>query len=111
MVNTAFCNWYTTGGSIDNVLNPYDDATGNATGADFGSFSIGPDGNAITTTSAASQGDYSWTNGISLWLLGQYKTQLQMPSCPNIKLNLVTQTHSPVYARNAVALSKVVSDT
>ncbi|KAJ2618501.1 hypothetical protein GGI26_006528, partial [Coemansia sp. RSA 1358] len=95
MVNTAFCNWYTTGGSIDNVLNPYDDATGNATGADFGSFSIGPDGNVITTTSAASQGDYSWTNGINLWLLSQYKSQLQMPSCPNIKLNLVTQTPSP----------------
>ncbi|KAJ2396986.1 hypothetical protein GGI23_003701 [Coemansia sp. RSA 2559] len=93
-VNSAFCNWYTTGGSIDNVLNPYENSGSNSSGVSFGSFTIGPDGNIVTTTSSNSQGGYAWTNGINIWLLDNYKTQLQMPSCPNIKLNLVEHTPS-----------------
>ncbi|KAJ2552420.1 hypothetical protein EV175_003322 [Coemansia sp. RSA 1933] len=95
-VNSAFCNWYTTGGSISDVLNSYENAPAGSSGTNFGSFSIGSDGNIVTTTSSSSgsQGGFAWTNGINIWLLDNYKTQLQMPSCPNIKLNLVEQTTS-----------------
>ncbi|KAJ1665067.1 hypothetical protein IW140_003780 [Coemansia sp. RSA 1813] len=94
-VNSAFCNWYTTGGSINNVLNSYEHAASNSSGVSFGSFTIGPDGNIVTTTSRSSQGNYAWTNGINIWILDSYKAQLQMPSCPNIKLNLVEHTPPP----------------
>ncbi|KAJ2514802.1 hypothetical protein GGI11_003962 [Coemansia sp. RSA 2049] len=94
-VNAAFCNWYTTGGSIDNVLNSYGEAPANSSGVNFGSFVLGPDGDIDTTTSGKAQENYAWTNGINIWLFDNYKTQLQMPSCPNIKLNLVEHTQSP----------------
>ncbi|KAJ2519673.1 hypothetical protein H4217_002545 [Coemansia sp. RSA 1939] len=95
-VNSAFCNWYTTGGSIDNVLNSYGEAPANSSGVNFGSFVLGPDGDIDTTTSGKAQGNYAWTNGINIWLFDNYKAQLQMPSCPNIKLNLVEHTQSPL---------------
>ncbi|KAJ1719396.1 hypothetical protein LPJ53_005839 [Coemansia erecta] len=91
-INTAFCNWYTTGGTIPGVLNSYDSASGGSSGASFGTYDIDSSGNVVTTTSEASSGDFTWTTGITIWLLDQYKTQNSIPSCPNIKLNLVTKT-------------------
>ncbi|KAI7825884.1 Six-hairpin glycosidase-like protein [Kickxella alabastrina] len=90
-IETAFCNWYTTGGSIPGVLNSYGSNSKSSSGVSLGSFIIGPDGNAVTATNAESQGDFTWTTGITIWLLNQYKSQLRIPSCPNIKLNLVNK--------------------
>ncbi|KAJ2615256.1 hypothetical protein H4S08_001330 [Coemansia sp. RSA 1365] len=97
---TSFCNWYTTGGTISGVLNSYDNASANSTGASFGSYKIGADGNIITTTDASDPGDYAWTNGVLLWLYGEYGSQIEIPTCPNIKLNIVhetTPTLEPTY--------------
>ncbi|KAJ1820520.1 hypothetical protein LPJ56_003417, partial [Coemansia sp. RSA 2599] len=91
-IDTAFCNWYTTGGTIPGVLNSYSDSTGNSSGASLGTYDIDSGGNEITTTDSSSPGGYTWTTGITIWLLDQYKTQARMPSCPNIKLNLVGKT-------------------
>ncbi|PIA18672.1 glycoside hydrolase, partial [Coemansia reversa NRRL 1564] len=78
---TSFCNWYTTGGTISGVLNSYDNASGNSSGASFGSYKIGADGNIITTTDASDPGDYAWTNGVLLWLYGEYGSQIEIPTC------------------------------
>ncbi|KAJ2320366.1 hypothetical protein IWW52_001416 [Coemansia sp. RSA 2704] len=91
-LGAAFCNWYTTGGSIDGVLNSYDHATGSSAGASFGSYAIGADGNIITSTDSSDPGDYAWSNAVTLWIFDQYKSQLQIPTCPNIKLNIVEHT-------------------
>ncbi|KAJ2848367.1 hypothetical protein IWW36_003336 [Coemansia brasiliensis] len=103
-LGTAFCNWYTTGGSISDVLNPYDHAPSNSSGASFGSYAIGADGNIDTTTDASDPGNYAWTNGVVLWIFDQYKPQIQIPKCPNVKLNIIqhptptpTPTPSPTY--------------
>ncbi|KAJ2323264.1 hypothetical protein IWW51_003841, partial [Coemansia sp. RSA 2702] len=91
-LGAAFCNWYTTGGSIDGVLNSYDHATGSSAGASFGSYAIGADGNIITSTDSSDPGDYAWSNAVTLWIFDQYKSQIQIPTCPNIKLNIVEHT-------------------
>ncbi|KAJ1846656.1 hypothetical protein LPJ70_001931, partial [Coemansia sp. RSA 2708] len=91
-LGAAFCNWYTTSGSIDGVLNSYDHATGSSAGASFGSYAIGADGNIITSTDSSDPGDYAWSNAVTLWIFDQYKSQIQIPTCPNIKLNIVKHT-------------------
>ncbi|KAJ2235675.1 hypothetical protein IWW45_002397 [Coemansia sp. RSA 485] len=91
-IDTAFCNWYTTGGNIPGVLNSYDYSTSNSSGASLGTFDIDASGNEVTTTDSSSAGGFTWTTGITIWLLDQYKAQNMMPSCPNIKLNLVNKT-------------------
>ncbi|KAJ1848749.1 hypothetical protein LPJ57_008502, partial [Coemansia sp. RSA 486] len=93
-IDTAFCNWYTTGGNIPGVLNSYDYSTSNSSGASLGTFDIDASGNEVTTTDSSSAGGFTWTTGITIWLLDQYKAQNMMPSCPNIKLNLVNKTYT-----------------
>ncbi|KAJ2821443.1 hypothetical protein IWW50_004635, partial [Coemansia erecta] len=88
-LGSAFCNWYTTGGSISNVLNPYEQTTGASSGVSFGSYAIDANGNIATTTDSKDPGDYAWTNGVLLYIFDQYKPQIQIPTCPNIKLNIV----------------------
>ncbi|KAI8325782.1 Six-hairpin glycosidase [Martensiomyces pterosporus] len=88
-INSAFCNWYTSGGSITGVLDSFGPGSSGGVGVSYESYQLGPDGNILTTTNATSPGDYSWTNGITLWLFDQYKTQIQLPKCPNIELKLV----------------------
>ncbi|KAJ2723583.1 hypothetical protein GGI07_002538 [Coemansia sp. Benny D115] len=90
-IDTAFCNWYTTGGKIPGVLNSYDYAQSGSSGASLGTFEIGADGNEVTKTDSESKGDFTWTTGITIWLLDQYKAQIGTPTCPNIKLNRVTK--------------------
>ncbi|KAJ2046647.1 hypothetical protein IW146_003653 [Coemansia sp. RSA 922] len=91
-IDAAFCNWYTTGGDVPGVLNQYEGATGGSTGMNFEFYSLGDDGDITTTTSTAGQGDYTWTNGVMVWLLGQFSSQVTTPTCPNIVLNLVRNT-------------------
>ncbi|KAJ2812446.1 hypothetical protein H4S07_001392, partial [Coemansia furcata] len=74
-IDASFCNWYTTGGNVPGVLNQYEGATAGSTGMNFEFYSLGTDGDITTTTSAAGQGDYTWTNGVMVWLLGQFSSQ------------------------------------
>ncbi|KAJ2080501.1 hypothetical protein H4R24_003021 [Coemansia sp. RSA 988] len=91
-LTSSFCNWYTTGGTISGVLDSYDNASGSSSGASFGSYAIGADGNVITTTDASDLGDYAWTNSVLLWLYDEYSRDIEIPTCPNIKLNIVQET-------------------
>ncbi|KAJ2804823.1 hypothetical protein H4R20_002355 [Coemansia guatemalensis] len=93
-LTSSFCNWYTTGGTISGVLDSYDNASGSSSGVSFGSYAIGADGNIITTTDASDPGDYAWSNGVLLWLYGEYGRDIEIPTCPNIKLNIVQETVS-----------------
>ncbi|KAJ1962704.1 hypothetical protein GGI12_002486 [Dipsacomyces acuminosporus] len=88
-INNAFCGWYTSGGSISGVLHPFGAASEGSVGATYESYQIGADGNVIPNADASTAGDFSWTNGITLWLFDSYKSQLQPPKCPNIELKLV----------------------
>ncbi|KAJ2438831.1 hypothetical protein IWW46_004712 [Coemansia sp. RSA 2440] len=95
-LGSAFCNWYTTGGSIDGVLNSYDQAKGNSSGSSFGSYVIGADGQITTTTDTNKDpGNYAWTNGVLLYIFDQYKPEIKIPTCPNIKLNIVDHSTPP----------------
>ncbi|KAJ2458241.1 hypothetical protein GGI02_006031, partial [Coemansia sp. RSA 2322] len=87
-INSAFCNWYTTGGSIPGVLNQYGSASGGSKGASFEFYVLGEDGDITTTSDTGDQGDYTWTNGVMIWLLGMFSSQVSIPTCPNIVLNL-----------------------
>ncbi|KAJ2464655.1 hypothetical protein EV174_006778 [Coemansia sp. RSA 2320] len=89
-INSAFCNWYTTGGSIPGVLNQYGSASGGSKGASFEFYVLGEDGDITTTSDTGDQGDYTWTNGVMIWLLGMFSSQVSIPTCPNIVLNLVS---------------------
>ncbi|KAJ2728514.1 hypothetical protein IW152_005950 [Coemansia sp. BCRC 34962] len=91
-VDAAFCNWYTTGGDVPGVLNQYEGATAGSTGMNFEFYTLGADGDITTTTSTEGQGDYTWTNGVMVWLMGQFSSQMTTPTCPNIELNLVRNT-------------------
>ncbi|KAJ2742720.1 hypothetical protein GGI20_004284 [Coemansia sp. BCRC 34301] len=91
-IDAAFCNWYTTGGDVPGVLNQYEGAAAGMTGMNFEFYELGANGDITTTTSTAGQGDYTWTNGVMVWLLGQFSSQVTTPTCPNIVLNLVRNT-------------------
>ncbi|KAJ2575572.1 hypothetical protein GGH95_003750 [Coemansia sp. RSA 1836] len=91
-IDSAFCNWYTTGGDVPGVLNQYEGATAGMAGMNFEFYVLGDNGDITTTTSTAGQGDYTWTNGVMVWLLGQFSRQVTTPTCPNIVLNLVRNT-------------------
>ncbi|KAJ1726385.1 hypothetical protein LPJ61_005222, partial [Coemansia biformis] len=67
-LTSAFCNWYTTGGSINGVLNPYSSASDSSGGSNFGAYVVDENGVVVTTTDASNQGNYAWTNGVLLWV-------------------------------------------
>ncbi|ODQ51086.1 glycoside hydrolase [Saitoella complicata NRRL Y-17804] len=81
-MDSAFCSWYATGGSVPNVLPqlPGESATGNI----FEKF------NASDIDAAGGGGEYTvavgfgWTNGVILWTANQYGDLLQTPDCGNI---------------------------
>ncbi|WVN86234.1 uncharacterized protein L203_101395 [Cryptococcus depauperatus CBS 7841] len=93
-LQTAFCSWYSTGGQIDGLLQqlPLNDL--NATGT----YHNGQSGvmfekfNVTDTDAAGGGGEYTvqvgfgWTNGVALWVAGEYGQYIPAPTCPLIPI-------------------------
>ncbi|KAF8349388.1 trehalase [Amanita rubescens] len=87
---SAFCSWYSTGGSISGVLPQLSAAALNVTqsvdntGNMFEKFSI------LDVDSSGRGGEYTvqvgfgWTNGVVLWTASNYGNVLVAPKCPNL---------------------------
>lgn len=86
---SAFCSWYSTGGSIPNLLPRLTDQQLNVsqsinnTGNMFEKFSIrdidiGGLGGEYTV-----QAGFGWTNGVVLWVANTFGGELVAPTCPN----------------------------
>ncbi|KAF8272594.1 glycoside hydrolase [Lactarius quietus] len=86
---SAFCSWYSTGGSIPNLLPRLTNEQLNVsqsinnTGNMFEKFSIldidiGGLGGEYTV-----QAGFGWTNGVVLWVANSFGSKLVAPTCPN----------------------------
>lgn len=98
LVDSAFCNWYTTGGSIAGVLDSYANngsSSESMAGLSFGHYVLDSNGEITTTTNGENRGDYTWTNAIILQMLGKHSQYLKLPKCPGITLNLVPPPPPP----------------
>ncbi|EIM86201.1 glycoside hydrolase [Stereum hirsutum FP-91666 SS1] len=88
-VGSAFCSWYSTGGSLPGLLPRLSDAALNIsgsinnTGNMFEKFSrsdidIGGTGGEYTV-----QAGFGWTNGVVLWAASNFGHVLTAPTCPD----------------------------
>ncbi|KAI0060461.1 glycoside hydrolase family 37 protein [Artomyces pyxidatus] len=95
---SALCSWYSTGGSIPNLLPRLPDQALNVsgsinnTGNMFEKFSIqdidiGGHGGEYTV-----QAGFGWTNGVVLWVASNFGPQLVAPTCPNPELEASTSS-------------------
>ncbi|PVV00470.1 hypothetical protein BB560_005148, partial [Smittium megazygosporum] len=80
-VGTAYCTWYSTGGSIPGILDKIPGIVDN--GHIFEKF------NATSFGASAGGGEYTvqsgfgWTNGVLFWALENYGDKIVRPSCPS----------------------------
>ncbi|TFY59876.1 hypothetical protein EVG20_g7628 [Dentipellis fragilis] len=97
---SAFCSWYSTGGSIPGLLPRLSDQALNVsnsvnnTGNMFEKFSnqnidAGGSGGEYTV-----QAGFGWTNGVVLWVASTYGKVLVAPQCPSPLLESSTSTSS-----------------
>lgn len=93
-MQAAFCSWYSTGGAIDGLLTQLPLADLNATG-DYEGGSAGvmfEKFNMTDPDAAGGGGEYEvvvgfgWTNGVVLYLAGEYGQYLAPVSCPLIPI-------------------------
>ncbi|KAJ1975231.1 hypothetical protein H4R35_003241 [Dimargaris xerosporica] len=80
-VDSAFCAWYETGGSIDGLLARKAGLDDEDTGNMFEKFDVTTVGVTGTGGEYDPQVGFGWTNGVAIWLLSTYGDQLQRPSC------------------------------
>ncbi|KAJ1963051.1 hypothetical protein GGI12_002277 [Dipsacomyces acuminosporus] len=88
-VDTVFCSWYNTGGFIPDVLAQLPGETDSGHMFEkFNSTLVGQEGGGGEYTV---QAGFGWTNGVLLWTLDTFGSQLQTPQCPGIKIPATTQ--------------------
>jgi alpha,alpha-trehalase len=92
-MTSAFCSWYSTGGSLPGVLAQLPLADLNATGTYFGGDGHMFEKFNVTDPDAAGGGGeyqvvigFGWTNGVVLWTAGQYGEYLPQPTCPLVPI-------------------------
>ncbi|PIA14618.1 glycoside hydrolase [Coemansia reversa NRRL 1564] len=96
-VDSVFCAWYNTGGSIPDVLLQLPNMTDSGHIFEkFNSFQVGKQGGGGEYTV---QAGFGWTNGVLLWALDMFGPQLTTPKCPGVSLQMITQpvSSAPAY--------------
>ncbi|KAJ1939076.1 hypothetical protein GGF37_004548 [Kickxella alabastrina] len=88
-VNSVFCAWYSTGGSIPNVLNQLPGQTDS--GHMFEKFNSADVGKQGGGGEYVVQAGFGWTNGVLLWALDKFANVLKTPVCPRTQLNIVSK--------------------
>ena len=88
-LTTTFCSWYSSGGSIENLLNKSDNANNDDNGYMFEKYDV-RDVNA-----AGGQGGeyevakgFGWSNGVLIDIINKFNNELITPTCPGIQLNI-----------------------
>ncbi|KAJ2078496.1 hypothetical protein H4R24_004437 [Coemansia sp. RSA 988] len=88
-VDSVFCAWYSTGGSIPGVLSQLPNKVDSGHIFEkFNSAQLGKQGGGGEYTV---QAGFGWTNGVLLWTLDIFGPQLVTPKCPSIHLQTVAQ--------------------
>jgi len=97
-VTSALCNWQATGGSIPGVIPRLPDSQLNQT-ASLGNSGIMFEKFSVTDVDAAGvggeytvQAGFGWTNGVVLWVGGQFGQDLGTPVCPQLEAASATST-------------------
>ncbi|KAJ2795272.1 hypothetical protein H4R21_005176 [Coemansia helicoidea] len=88
-VDTVFCGWYATGGSLPGVLLQLPNATDS--GHIFEKYSSQQIGAPGGGGEYSVQPGFGWTNGVLLWTLDVFGPQLVAPQCPALALPTVPQ--------------------
>ncbi|KAF8526994.1 glycoside hydrolase [Hysterangium stoloniferum] len=89
-ITSAFCNWHATGGSLPNLLPRLPDsqlnitAATNLTGIMFEKFSVLDVDAAGVGGEYTVQAGFGWTNGVVLWVAGEFGKILNTPACPTL---------------------------
>jgi len=95
-ITSAFCNWLATGGSIPGVVARLPDSqlnitlSLNNTGIMFEKFSLTDVDAAGVGGEYTVQAGFGWTNGVVLWVAGEYGQLLNSPVCPRLVLSNTT---------------------
>ncbi|KAJ2557857.1 hypothetical protein EV175_001086 [Coemansia sp. RSA 1933] len=93
-VNSVFCTWYNTGGSIPGVLAQLPGQTD--TGHMFEKFNSSSVGHLVGQSGEYDvQAGFGWTNGVLLWTLDSFGQLLDTPECPGMRFLIKQQTPSP----------------
>ncbi|KAJ2726658.1 hypothetical protein GGI07_000381 [Coemansia sp. Benny D115] len=86
-VNSVFCAWYNTGGSIPNILAQLPNQTDSGHIFEkFNSVNPGQQGGGGEYTV---QAGFGWTNGVLLWTLDKFGKVLKTPVCPGTELHIM----------------------
>ncbi|GJJ15469.1 hypothetical protein Clacol_009747 [Clathrus columnatus] len=89
-IASAFCNWVATGGSIPGVVDRLPDdqlnitLSLNNTGIMFEKFSLTDVDESGAGGEYTVQAGFGWTNGVTLWIAGEYGQILTEPFCPRL---------------------------
>ncbi|KAJ1664188.1 hypothetical protein IW140_004217 [Coemansia sp. RSA 1813] len=103
-VNSVFCAWYNTGGSIPNVLPQLLGQTD--TGHMFEKFNSSSIGQSVAQSGEYEvQTGFGWTNGVLLWTLDTFGQTLDTPACPGIQFQIVEQPAATSSAPSAMKQS------
>ncbi|KAL7417412.1 Six-hairpin glycosidase-like protein [Mrakia frigida] len=113
-ISSAFCSWYSTGGSIPGVLSqlPADQlnvthADTTSTGKMFEKF------NATDLDAAGGGGEYEvvtgfgWTNGVVIWAGATYGHLIKSPTCPLIEVAASSPSNATTSSKTLFAGSRV----
>ncbi|KAJ2812298.1 hypothetical protein H4S07_001496 [Coemansia furcata] len=83
-VESVFCAWYNTGGSIPGMLEKLPNTTDSGHMFEkFDSTQIGKEGGGGEYTV---QAGFGWTNGVLIWTLDMFGKSLAPPACPGTPL-------------------------
>ncbi|KAJ2779152.1 hypothetical protein H4R18_004183 [Coemansia javaensis] len=83
-VDSVFCGWYTTGGSLPGVLAKLPGTADS--GHIFEKYSSVDVGQPGGGGEYQVQPGFGWTNGVLLWALDLFGPQLRTPQCPGVAL-------------------------
>ncbi|KAJ2823811.1 hypothetical protein GGI24_003580 [Coemansia furcata] len=83
-VESVFCAWYNTGGSIPGMLEKLPNTTDSGHMFEkFDSTQVGKEGGGGEYTV---QAGFGWTNGVLIWTLDMFGKSLAPPACPGTPL-------------------------
>ncbi|KIJ54488.1 glycoside hydrolase family 37 protein [Sphaerobolus stellatus SS14] len=97
-VTSAYCNWLATGGSIPGVVSRLPDSqlnitqAVNNTGIMFEKFSVLDVDQAGVGGEYTVQAGFGWTNGVVLWVGGEFGNNLATPVCPKLEVAAAAPT-------------------